>query len=291
MTTYQISEQERSLLAAGALAGDLGPTPRLLTTLTDEELLALTGPDRPVNRLPWLDGLRERVPGYGFEEAVLAGARSLRARGLTAPEEALAAIESRDRIGDGSAVRAGLVVTGIISRRAAARRRLALRRESDPQGLSVAFHVDSDGTILQEQVSGEGLHHFLIQDLSSALRALHSLLEDDEDTDDSGGADQGEERSLVSGTWHQVSVALDIADRTTVTRLDLVDQAAGASETLWIARSPEGPVVLRAADGDETGTAPDGTALDGAALEATPLNAPERDELLEEILSGGRSAG
>lgn len=296
MTTYQISEQERSLLAAGALAGDLGPTPRLLTTLTDEELLALTGPDRPVNRLPWLDGLRERVPGYGLEEAVLAGARSLRARGITAPEAALAAIESRDRIGDGSAVRAGLVVTGVIARRAAARRRLVLSRESDPHGLSVGFHVDSDGTVLQEQVSGEGLHHFLIQDLSSALRALHSLLEDDEDTGGSEGADQGEERSLVSGPWHQVSAVLGIADRSTVTRLDLVDQAAEASETLWIARSVEGPVVLRAAEWDEAGAAPDGTALDGAALEgaaleATPLSAPERDELLEEILSGGRAAG
>ncbi|WP_157773432.1 hypothetical protein [Brachybacterium vulturis] len=58
MTTSQISEHERSLLAAEALASDLASTPRLLTTLTDEELLALTGPDRSGERHPWIDGLR-----------------------------------------------------------------------------------------------------------------------------------------------------------------------------------------------------------------------------------------
>lgn len=277
MTTYQISEHERSLLAAGALASDLASTPRLLTTLTDEELLALTGPDRPGDRHPWIDGLRKRVPGYGLEEAVLTGARSLRARGLTAPEAALAPLESRAQIGEGSAVRAGLVVTGIIARRAVSRRRVTVSRESDPQGLSVIFYADTDGTVLQEQVSADGLHHFLIQDMESALRALRSLLE----ADDEHAGEGSEAPSIVSGSWEEVSTALGIAEQTAVRRLDLYDRSDEAEETLWIAASSMGSVVLRSTAGE------DAHALTRTVLEASPASPQERDELLEEILTGG----
>lgn len=283
MTTYQISQHERSLLAAGALASDLASTPRLLTTLTDEELLALTGPDRPGERHPWIDGLRERVSGYGMEEAVLTGARSLRARGLTAPEAALAPLESRARIGEGSAVRAGLVVTGIIARRAVSRRRLTVGRESDPRGFTTIFYADIDGSVLQEQVSADGLHHFLIQDLESALRALRSLLEDDDEHVGEGGDgdEGGDARSLVSGGWEEVSTALGIAAQAAVRRLDLVDRSDEAEETLWVAASPLGPVVLRSTEGG------DAHALTRTVLEASSMSLRERDELLEEILTGG----
>ncbi|ATG51745.1 hypothetical protein CFK38_09575 [Brachybacterium vulturis] len=95
-------------------------------------------------------------------------------------------------------------MTGIIARRACSRRRLTVGRESDPRGLTVIFYADVDGSVLQEQVSADGLHHFLIQDLESALRALRSLLEEDDEHVGEGG----DARSLVSGGWEEVSTAL-----------------------------------------------------------------------------------
>ncbi|MGP9539272.1 hypothetical protein ACT3SP_14770, partial [Brachybacterium sp. AOP43-C2-M15] len=225
MTTYQISEHERSLLAAGALAKDLPSSPRLLTTLTDEELLALTGPDRSGERLPWIDGLRERAEGFSLEDAVLTGARFLRARGLTAPESVLAGIESRAIIGEGSQVRAGLVVTGIVARRAASRRRVTVTRESEPRGVAVRFFADTDTSVLQEQISEDGLHHFLIQDSASARRALRSLLEDRGDD-----APDPSHRGVITGGWAEVSSALGIADPSNVRRLDLFDRSDGTED-------------------------------------------------------------
>lgn len=276
MTTYQITEDQRSLLAAGALATDLSTTPRLLTTLTDEELTALTGAERPGQILPWLDGLRSRVPEYGAQEAVLTGARSLRARGLTAPESTLARLESREIIGETADVRASLVVTGIIARRAVSPRRLTFSHEGEGPTLTVVFSIDSDDSVLQEQVSPDGLHHFLIQDKASAHRALTGLVDEGRAGEDTPATPPSQR--FASGPWDELATIFGIRDASSVRRIDLYDRPADAEETLWWARSAAGPVVLRRSE-DEEHHEQEETRLDATAVEDG-----ERDELLREML-------
>lgn len=269
MPTYRITAEERSLLAAGALASDLGPTPRLLLTLTDEELLALTHGDE--ERTPWVERLQERVPGYGVDDAVLTGTRILLARGLTAQESVLARVEEREVIGEPGAVRASLVLTGILARKADPHRRVSVSREAGEGRTAVLLHVDADGTVLQEQVSPDGLHHFLVQDTASALRALGHLLPRDEEPTGPG--------ALVRGTWDEIARELSLPGGEATRRLDVEEPGSSARETLWWSPSPRGPVLLRAADGAD---GPDGV------LEASPLTAEEQQGLLRELLGAAQ---
>lgn len=275
MTTFQISAEQRSLLAAGALAKDLPSSPRLLTTLLDEEIIALTGPEAPGERWPWLDGLRRRVPDYDLDEAVLTGARILRARGITAPEATLAKIEDREILGDGTAVRASLVVTGILTRRAAFRHRVSVSRESVAAELTVVFYTDSDGSVLQEQISPDGLHHFLIQDTPSARRAMKSLLLNLGEENPGNWGDQ----HIISGSWDALASTLGLPEHSASQRIELTDAHDGSSETMWCSASSRGPVLLRTLEHEQD------MRLTDTQLEAVQLTPRNFDELVQQMFT------
>ncbi|MGP9694325.1 hypothetical protein ACT3TZ_06855 [Brachybacterium sp. AOP25-B2-12] len=276
MDDVTITKDERAMLAAAALASDLSETPRLLVTITDEELLALAGPEEDEAALPWTDALRTRLPEYTVEDAVQTGSRILLARGMVAPEAVLARLEERSVIGDPETVRPSLLLTGVVARRALSPRRVSLRPEQPEGARFVVLHVDADGSVLQEQVSENGLHHFLMQDTASARRTISGLLDP---PDEAAGlsADPAEAR-VVTGRWGEVRERLDVDDSALLVRIDVHDRPLRAQETLWWLRQGSSVHALRGAS--EGGRA----SLEHDDLEVASLGAGEREDLLAELL-------
>ncbi len=162
-------------MSAGALArhGLEGPTS--LLSLTDEEVLALVDdPEQEAVHLPWVSAQEGSDQGFSRLQARLSSARSLFARGILAPEFAVAQIEGRTPRTDTGRPTPNALVTGIIVRRRHAVVTVDAVDELRPRGALQLF-VDSDGSILQEQVSAEGIHHFVMTEQESALGVLRAF--------------------------------------------------------------------------------------------------------------------
>lgn len=281
MAEHQITEQERSVLAAGALVTDLEDAPRALVTLTDEEVLALHGEDSPDLQLPAFSVLQGREEGLARADGVLLGSRSLQARGMIAPEGVLAKLEERTVIGDPRAFRASLILTGIVARRALFRRRISIADEVSEGSPVFEFSVDVDGTVLQEQISPAGLHHFLVHPAPSAARALASFV-----TPEGRSDEQTEEETTPrTGTWSDLRHELDVSSGSVVRRIVVRDRGAAGEEVLWWMGTAKGGFLLRAQDPGLPGLA------DEMILDVVPLTEHDERELVEDLLRTPGSPG
>lgn len=118
MTKPAPAPGEREVMSAGALArhGLEGPTS--LLSLTDEEVLTLVDdPEQEAVHLPWISTQEDSDQGFSRLQARLSSARSLFARGVLAPEFAVAQIEGRAPLADTGRPTPNALVTGIIVRR------------------------------------------------------------------------------------------------------------------------------------------------------------------------------
>lgn len=156
------------IAAAAALAEQGRTTAHALCTITDEQLVAVTGDAADAEMvLPWLDSA---VPAGERGRLLTAAVRSLIAQGAMAPEGVAAALEGREPEGDPEAPVPGALLLGVVSRRVLSPVSLTVAAEASPAALQL--HLDRDGTILVEQVSEAGLHHFHMSPRDEARKAV-----------------------------------------------------------------------------------------------------------------------
>lgn len=176
--TAEISEGYREVAAAGALASMVDEEPSPLITLTDEELLTLYGREGEGRfASPWLDRLAVDR-GQRFDVGMLVSVlrRSMIARGMIAPEAILAAAEKREPVGDPQAMTGNLLLTGILTRRNHAVVRLEAVCQAPKERGAHGIFVDRDRTVLYEQTSPDGLHHFTMQNVANSVDLLRTFV-------------------------------------------------------------------------------------------------------------------
>lgn len=253
----------RQTAAAAALAPHAEGDPQVLTSITDEEILALTG-DGIGFDLPWVTAREARPEGFSRDEARLSAARSLVARGLFAPESAVAAIERREAVGDPEAWTPNILLTGIVARRMLVP--LQIRADGPTvERVSIAsMFVDHDGTVLQELVSPDGIHHFSMSDTAHAADVLRHRI-------DPGGRAAGSPvTDVVTGSYEQLEASDEIGPllhgAEHRTRVRVTDRRDRLSPSLLVASGPAGVVVVQEAE-------------DGELLEAAAASAAQLEEL------------
>lgn len=229
---------ERVIVAAAALAKHGQDHPTALVSLTDEELIALLGasPD-PCLLTPWVD---VHAP-TDDERGVLAASarRSLLARGVVAPEATMAAAEEREPLGDPKAITATALLSGISGRRQLSQRRVTVEdiAVSDTTDVvALQLFADRDGTVLQEQVTRNGLHHFVISRLEAALPTaiIWMLGVPDSETEFSSARFSGVRSGTLRELRNDTDVAETLAGASRHVRITAEDQADGVSQSLQI---------------------------------------------------------
>lgn len=174
----RLAEGDREIAAAGVLAplARSGPSP--LLTLTDEEMFVLYGnAGKAQFASPWLDRLAvDRGKAFDAGMLMATARRSMLARGMIAPEVVLAAAEKREVRGDPQLTRANLLITGSLTRRNHTVVRLEAFSDSPEERGAHHVFVDHDGTVLHEQTSPDGLHHFVMQNVSDSVDLLQSFV-------------------------------------------------------------------------------------------------------------------
>lgn len=265
------ADHPRDLAAAAALASHAQDEGTALLSLTDEELLALTGDGTGID-LPWIDGREGTGSAFSREEARLSAGRSLLARGLLAPESAMAALESRDVVGDPEALTTGIVVAGILARRRMVPWEIRVDGPEQDRVAIVRLFVDHDGTVLHELVSPDGLHHFAVGDVPHSQNLLRGRL---------GQVPDGAPASVdvVHGTWSDIEASEELgpvlAAGTVRSRLVLSDHRTGEAQTLLLLVGPQGAVLTRESSAEQQ----------EPALEAVLISREDLDHLLVDMFT------
>lgn len=173
-----LPEGVREMAAAGALAPRARSGPSPLLTLTDEEMFVLYGnAGKEQFASPWLDRLAvDRGQAFDVGMLMATARRAMLARGMIAPEVVLAAAEKREVSGDPLLTSANLLITGILTRRNHAVVRLEAFSDAPEERGAHHVFVDRDGTVLHEQTSPDGLHHFMMQEVPDSVDLLQSFV-------------------------------------------------------------------------------------------------------------------
>lgn len=283
--TTETPDGFREVAAAGALASMIDEDPSPLITLTDEELFTLYGREGEGRfASPWLDRLAVDR-GQRFDVGMLSSVlrRSMIARGMIAPEAILAAAEKREPVGDPQAMAGNFLLTGILTRRNHAAVRLeAVGHAPEERGAHGIF-VDRDRTVLYEQTSPAGLHHFTIQNVSNSVDLLRTFVlgratgEADETVE---GSDPEEQdvvlwRGTMEGAHADPALLEHTGELIAATRISLSGSQASQSGELHFVSGRDALVILQ----------PDQELVSGEDMVIARAIAPkELDELLELLI-------
>lgn len=262
MTTDATTRRAR---AAAALAPQAAEDPQVLTSVTDEEILALTGDGLGFD-LPWVTARESRAEGFSRDEARWTATRSLISRGLLAPEAAVAQIEQREVDGDPASWTPNILLTGIIARRMLVPLQIRADGPTTDRVSIASMFVDHDGTVLQELISPDGIHHFTMSDATRAASVLRHRV------DPGGHAGDSSAGGVVRGTLAELEavpgIGASLAPGASRTRVRLSDRRDRSEASLLVASGPAGVVVVR--------DLPDGA----DQFEATSATAAELDEFV-----------
>ncbi len=263
--------RERAVIAAGALARHADGDLTRISGLTDEEILALTGPDDAAGfDLPWVTARERGDTGFSREEARLSALRSMIVRGGVTQERTMATVEGRESGPDPSTLTPSALLTGILTRRSLASRTLRISGPEQEGTTVLRVFVDADGTVMHELTSPDGLHHFFMSDLRHAGVSVRRRLDPGSMT---SAGDAGAE--VVTGTWstleQDATIGPTLMSATTRSLLEIDDRGRGRHHEVVVAAGPTGTAVIRSGE-------------DREALEAVLVDRTELEELVEALL-------
>lgn len=273
---------ERIAVTASALARHGIDGPAALASLTEEELLALTGSgDSSRVQTPWLDRF---APDDDRRSLLITAARrSMIARGVIALERTMAAAERRHIIDGGDDLVPAALLAGIVGRRAISQRCVTMHdlAAGDPPSMTaIQLFADAAGSVLQEQVSHGGIHHFVMGSVADAVHLALTWI---------AGAPDGASKSATTDDPHHLHVGT-LAELSAVPTLGPVigaparavrivaeDRASGETTELRVHHNGARIVALRHAEdlggeGDER-------------FEAVSVHAEDLSRQLEEMLT------
>ena len=241
---------ERAVAAAGALARHGRERAAMLCSLTDEQLEALLGSEQPDGlRTPWLDDPGRRVHAGLLRASAV---RALVAQGALAPEAVVARIEERDVDGDPRRVVPSMLVLGVLARCALSPRTITVHEPTAPRGGAVVVHVDADGTLMTEQISPEGIHHFQMCPPDAVADLLLLELCAPRGVEELVGIDG----TCATGTGAldeilaRQDVAAHIAPDTRELAIDLADKGVDEIERIGIRIGRDAALVMRPEEGE-----------------------------------------
>ena len=271
MTEPSDIRQERAIMAAGALARHAEGDLTRISGLTDEEILALVGPEHAAAfDLPWVVARERAGTGFSRDEARLSSLRSLLVRGGVTQERTIAAAEGRESGTDPGTFTPSALLTGILTRRSLAPRALRVSGPEQDDATVLRVFVDSDGTVMHELASPDGLHHFFMSDLSHAGVSLLGRLDPEGATTASA-----QDQEVITGTWSELdqdaAIGPVLSSATTRSLLEIDDRSSHGHHEIVVAVSPSGTAVIRSAE-------------DGDDLEAVLVSRSELEELIATLL-------
>ena len=243
----------REITCAGVLAKHADPGPTALISFTDEEILALVqDPEAEGIELPWIEAESAAENGFDREQARRSALRSLIVRGVVGPENVIAQLEQREPRPEESPLTANSLATGIITRRRAAAGTVRAADAREERNGSLLLFIDRDGTVLHEQVSADGLHHFVMENLEVAAEALQSFAL----RELTGSVESTEDAAAGTVAWAGPRTELlgtglpeALPEMTACTRITSVGAAEGE---LWVASDGTRVVLAQPADdGDQ----------------------------------------
>lgn len=279
----ELPDGVREVAAAGALAPRARSGPSPLLTITDEEMLVLYGNVGEAQYAsPWLDRLAvDRGKEFDVGMLMATARRSMVARGMIAPEVILAAAEKRAVSGDPKRFSANLLITGVLTRRNHAAVRVeAFSHVPEERGAHHVF-VDHDGTVLHEQTSADGLHHFAVQRVPDSIDLLRSfvLCRDPDQIDASTTKDDARPeiawRGSVGTASSDPALLEHTGDLLAETRLSLSGKGSGEHGMIHLVSGQEALVILQ--------PSPDDSGDDDMST-ARRITTAELGEILEELL-------
>lgn len=272
----QTTRERRIATAAAALARHANPGPTALASLTDEQLIVLHGTsDAPALLTPWLD--RSARSDAERELIRSSAARGLLADGGVAPEGTLASVEGREPVGDPHDLLPAALPAGIVGRRVYSRRRVTLSDLDDPERGAIQAFADLDGSVMQEQISARGIHHFAMSTADSAARVqvLWALGAPDQ----AGAPSEEPAPEIRSGTFEELladgELGAVLASPSRRVRVLVEDRAAGERRMLWVMHDGSTSVALQPSD--ESSKSP---SLESAVLDAVRVGP---DDLLAQL--------
>lgn len=283
-TTGVSPREERIATAGAALASRADPGPTALGSFTDEQLRVLSGPANENTSLltPWLDSA---APDQAQQELLLASAaRGMLAAGVIGPERTFAEAEGRTPDDDPDGLVPAALPAGIIARRRYSQLLVTITDVDEPERGFIQLFADRDGTVMQEQVSGQGVHHFTMCTIDSAMRVVRVWMLGSPQEESHYSASNAAE--VWTGTMSDLrsvatlSAALNAPKRRVAVQAE--DRAASTLQRLWVVRDDETLIALEAAS---AGDAPD--ALDDTTLSAVTVSADRLIEQLAEFLVAG----
>lgn len=260
----QSTRERRIATAAAALARHADPGPTALGSFTDEQLMVLHGSsEAPALLTPWLD----RSAGSDAERELVrsSAARGLLAGGGVAPEGTLASVEGREPFGDAEDLLPAALPTGIVGRRVYSRRRVTLTDLDDPARGAIQAFADLDGSVMQEQVSARGIHHFTMSTADSAARvqALWALGAPEQ----TGARPEATGPEVRSGTFEELladgELGAVLARPSRRLQVLVEDRAEGERRVLWVVHDGSTSVALQPSDASS-----EDPSLESAVLDA-----------------------
>lgn len=244
-------ENRREICAALVLSSaEDGPVQ--MGVFTDEELIALDGLDTvQLVPLPWVVDNEDSVERATAASIAL---RGLIARRLVLPAELLA--ENWDDLGDDPRrLYAVDPVQGILELRRRFTSLITFQRMVSEQIYTIVQYVYEGDTLLEEEITADGYHHFHVLPVDSAVDHAVTLLDQDE-----VAGEDGEPITLrMSAIEEHPELGPVLSDTRALTVASLVTRAGEAeqltfyatSDRTYVSRSDQDPSVPEPAEDPE----------------------------------------
>ncbi|WP_246957285.1 hypothetical protein [Brachybacterium sp. Marseille-Q7125] len=264
------AREGRIATAAAALASRAHEGPTALLSMTDEQLLVLSGRD-PNSALvtPWVDAHAQSEQDHDL--LLRSTARAMLAGGQVSTESTLAALEERDPMGEPSDLLPVPVAAGVLGRRGYSQLRVtATDLDASERGALQQF-ADSDGTVMLEQISANGIHHFTMCTREAAIELASPWIFGQLPTPGEGSplpvSEDSDTPEVVTGRYEQLRTDSPLADilQGAERRIAFLaeDRRARTTQVMWVITAGTEHIAVQPAD--ET--------LDPEALEEVSLEA------------------
>lgn len=222
--------EDRRLICAALVLDAAADGPAQMGVFTDEELIALDGLDTvQLVPLPWIADNEETVERRISASIAL---RSLIARRLVLPAELLA--DDWDDLGDDPRrLYAADPVQGILTLRRSFTSLITFQRMVSEQIYTVVQYVYDGDTLLEEEITADGYHHFHVVPVHSAVDHAVTLIDQDE-----VAGEDGEPITLrMSAIEEHVELGPVLSDTRALTVASLVTRAGEAEQLTFYATS------------------------------------------------------
>ena len=244
--------EDRRQICAALVLDAAADGPAQMGVFTDEELIALDGLDTvQLVPLPWIVDNEETVERRISASIAL---RSLIARRLVLPAELLA--DDWDDLGDDPRrLYAADPVQGILTLRRSFTSLITFQRMVSEQIYTVVQYVYDGDTLLEEEITADGYHHFHVLPKDSAVDHAVTLIDQDE-----VAGEDGEPITLrMSAIEEHVELGPVLSDTRALTVASLVTRAGEAeqltfyatSDRMYVSRSDQDVTTSEAAEDPE----------------------------------------